>query len=103
MKSEAVFEWETFARLRDYSDKRLYEVFKRISRDIIGRPYHYDKHRVYDVNGNKINYEFKHADNVSPPKKVQGVAVYKQNHGTGHAIRQMIYSEYRKTPRLKVY
>lgn len=27
------------------------------------------------------------------PRKIPGVAVYKQNHGTGHALRQMIYTD----------
>ena len=91
--SIAVFEWETFEPLRDYSDQSLINVFKRISRDIIERPYHYDEHRAFDAQGALIGYEFTQADNVSPPARVKEVAVYKQNHGTGHAIRQMIYTE----------
>ena len=91
--SVAVFEWETFSPLADFSDKSLSEVFKRISRDIIERPYHYDAHRAFDAQGANKKYNFTSADNSKPPEKVQGVAVYKQNHGTGHAIRQMIYTD----------
>lgn len=91
--SVAVFEWETFAPLKDFSDKSMTAVYQRISRDIIERPYHYDRHRAFDAQGREIPYAFKQADNQSPPAKVPGVAVYKQNHGTGHAIRQMIYTD----------
>ncbi|HHL3493765.1 TPA: SidE phosphodiesterase domain-containing protein [Legionella pneumophila] len=93
MDSIAVFEWETFSPLPDYSDQRLAEVFKRISRDIIERPYHYDPHRVFDTQGNLVKYKFTRANNTNPPEKIPGVAVYKQNHGTGHALRQMIYTD----------
>lgn len=51
MDSLAVFEWETFAALTDFSDNSLAEVYKRISRDIIERPYHYDPHKVFNAQG----------------------------------------------------
>lgn len=91
--SKAVFEWETFKPLKDYSDKSLAAVFKRISNDIIERPYHYDPHKVFDSKGNRVNYKFTRANNSVPPQKHPGIAVYKQNHGTGHAIRQMFYTD----------
>lgn len=90
--SVAVFEWETFSQLPDFSDQSLTSVFKRISRDIIERPYHYDPHRAFDAQGNSVKYNFTKAGNENPPEKITGIAVYKQNHGTGHAIRQMIYT-----------
>ncbi|AUH73220.1 SidE phosphodiesterase domain-containing protein [Legionella sainthelensi] len=94
MDSLAVFEWETFAALTDFSDNSLAEVYKRISRDIIERPYHYDPHKVFNAQGKKIDkYPFSKANNTEPPEKIPGVAVYKQNHGTGHALRQMIYTD----------
>ncbi|MFI4918797.1 MAG: SidE phosphodiesterase domain-containing protein [Legionellales bacterium] len=93
MGSVAVFEWETFRPLTDYSEQSMVGVFKRISRDIIERPYHYDQHKAFDAQGTPLHYNFTRADNVNPPAKVPGVAVYKQNHGTGHAIRQMIYTD----------
>lgn len=89
----AVFQWERFEPLTNYSDQNLLEVFKRISRDIIERPYHYDKHQVFNAQGKPIGYSFKIASNIAPPEKIQGVSVYKRNHGTGHAIRQMIYTD----------
>lgn len=93
MGSVAVFEWEPFKPLVDYSDSSLLAVFQRISRDIIERPYHYDAHRAFDNRGYRRNYTFTAATNHAPPAKVDGIAVYKRNHGTGHAIRQMIYTD----------
>ena len=98
MGSTSVFEWRTFQPLIDFSDKSLTEVFKQISADIIERPYHYDPHRLIDSKGNitdKQQAAAKHtqANNIQPPAPIHGVAVYKQNHGTGHALRQMVYTD----------
>jgi hypothetical protein len=101
--SIAVFEWEQFTQLSDYSDSALMPVFQRISRDIIERPYHYGIYRVLDKegveigvldkDGRKILPPFEMADNSSPPRRIQDGLVYKQNHGTGHAMRQVIYTD----------
>ena len=93
MNSTAVFEWETFRPLANYSDAKLLPVFQRISRDIIERPYHYDAHHAVNANGQLFVPSLTRARNDAPPQRVSGVAVYKQNHGTGHAIRQMIYTD----------
>jgi hypothetical protein len=91
--SKAVFEWEKFEPLSDFSDASMASVFKRISEDIIERPYHYDPHKAFDASGKQVGYAFSKAGNSGPPAKIPGVAVYKQNHGTGHAIRQMVYTD----------
>jgi hypothetical protein len=89
----AVFEWEQFSPLVNYSDAALNQVFQRISRDIIERPYHYADHRVLDNQGLKIASAFRVATNTAPPSRIQNGLVYKQNHGTAHAMRQMIYAD----------
>ncbi len=90
--SVAVFEWERFDVLSDYTDRSLLEVCKKISRDIIERPYHYDKHHLFNASGKKIDViTFNQAGNHSAPSKIPNIAVYKQNHGTGHALRQMVF------------
>lgn len=93
MGSTAVFAWETFSPLSDYSDHRLLQVFKQISSDIIERPYHYDPHHLFNAQGQALKHPHQHAGNTKPPAKIPGVAVYKQNHGTGHALRQMVYTD----------
>lgn len=90
----AVFEWEAFSSLEgDFSEEALSHVCKRVSRDIIERPYHYDPHRVYDVKGKKMHYVHTDANNTAPPPLIKGGVLYKQNHGTGHALRQMVYAD----------
>lgn len=91
--SVAVFEWEQFERLDSFSDKNLLPVLQRISSDIIERPYHYDRHVVYNAEGKQMDYSHVIPANDAPPAKIKDGAVYKQNHGTGHALRQMVYTD----------
>ncbi len=96
--SVAVFEWEPLSKLKDFSDESMAEVFKHISRDIIERPYHYDPHQLITQKGvflppNQVEAMYKEPDNNSPPEKIPGIGVFKKNHGTGHALRQMKYTE----------
>lgn len=90
----AVFEWEDFSSLQgDFSEDALNRVYMRISRDIIERPYHYDAHQVYDAKGNTMSFVHTDANNIAPPRRIKGGVLYKQNHGTGHALRQMVSAD----------
>ena len=72
----AVFEWEAFSSLEgDFSEEALSHVCKRVSRDIIERPYHYDPHRVYDVKGKKMHYVHTDANNTAPPPLIKQLRV----------------------------
>ena len=91
--SVAIFQWEQFQPITHFSSHALNDVFNKISRDIIERPYHYDPHELYDDKGKRLSYTHTMANNSEAPSKIPGGAVYKRNHGTGHALRQMVYAE----------
>jgi SidE phosphodiesterase (PDE) domain len=102
MGSTAVFSWNSLSQHQNFwkqpPTKRVnsfMSVVQEISNSIIERPYHYDKHKIITKNGS-IDFNdpsFKKTGNYNPPVKNTNIGVYKQNHGTGHALRQMVYTE----------